>query len=75
MAARSNVPVQLDVLTVEDIKVENGILEIPLNVQFHGTDLPDGQIRIRLDLENAKNLQGRLPGGIVTASNQLRRRT
>jgi hypothetical protein len=30
-----------------------------------------GQIRLRLDMENAYNLRSRLNGGLVSASNQL----
>jgi hypothetical protein len=58
-------------MTVEGMKVQNGILEVLLSVQIKGTG--KGQIRLRLDMENAYNLRSRLTGGMVTASNQLHR--
>ena len=69
MASRSKKLLQLDVMTVEGMKVQNGILEVLLSVQIEGTG--KGQIRLRLDMENAYNLRSRLIGGMVTASNQI----
>jgi hypothetical protein len=69
MTSRSETPLQLDVITVDGMKVENGVLEVLLSVQIDGTG--QGQIRFRLDMENAYNLRSRLNGGMVTASNQL----
>jgi len=63
-------PNQIDVIAIHDIKVEDGILEVPLDAEAQGRD---GKIRLRLDIENAKNLIGRLQAGIVTATVQLRR--
>jgi len=64
-------PNRIDVIAVHDIKVENGILEVPLDAKIQGHN---GKIGLRLDIENAKSLIGRLQAGIVTATSQLRRR-
>jgi len=69
MTSPSEKPLQLTVMTVECMIVENGILELLLNVQNNGTG--QGQIRLRLDMENAYDLRSRLIGGMVSASNQL----
>jgi hypothetical protein len=69
MASLSKKPLQLKVTTVEGMNVENGILELLLNVQNDRTG--QRQIRLRLDMENAYNLRSRLSGGLVSASNQL----
>jgi hypothetical protein len=70
MTSPSEKPLQLTVMTVECMNVENGILELLLNVQNNGT--AQSQIRLRLDMENAYDLRSRLSGGMVSASNQLR---
>jgi hypothetical protein len=69
MAPRSKILMQLNVMSVEDMKVENGVLNILLDVQIDGAG--QRQIRVRLDMENAYDLRSRLSGGMVTASNQL----
>jgi hypothetical protein len=70
MAARSKMPMQLDVTTVEDITVENGILDVLFSVKHHATG-QDDLIRVRLNMDNAYNLRSRLSAGMVTASNQI----
>jgi hypothetical protein len=70
MASRSKMPVRLDVTTIEDIAVENGVLDVLFSVKDHGTG-QDDTIRLRLDLENAYDLRSRLGAGMVTASNQI----
>jgi hypothetical protein len=69
VTSSSETPLQLTVMTVECMNVENGILELLLNVQNNGTG--QSQIRLRLDMENAYDLRSRLSGGMVSASNQL----
>jgi hypothetical protein len=70
MGSLSKMPMQLDVLKIEDIKVENRILEVLLDVQFDGIEHSRGRIWVRLDMENAYCLRSRLISGMVTASNQ-----
>jgi len=70
MASRSKMPMQLDVTTIEDIAVENGILDVLFSVKDHGTG-QDDSIRLRLDLESAYNLRSLLGAGMVTASDQI----
>lgn len=61
----------IDVIAISDLKVENGILHVPMDAQVDGAD---EQITLRLDADAAQNLQARLTAGLVTARVQARQR-
>jgi hypothetical protein len=62
---------QIEILEIGDPKIEDGVIELPVTAQSEGNE---GRMRLRFNVDAAKNMSARLQAVIKVAEVQAKRR-